>query len=406
MALVANSYPDMREFCATHVRVGKRTPVGRLSLLREIIGEECDIQSRRALGMRTYETKTGYDNIKGTNFLGLAFQQRISPFPYKQENTQAAIAFISMFSKSSIAGVLLAAAFFVQAKRNAIMKRGQTKQYNGRFERRQDDTAATNTPTYSTIQNSTCVTAPEVTEGPYYVANELLRTDLREDQAGVDLVLDIGVIDTTTCTPLEDALVEIWNCNATGAYAGFTTASLGAPPGGSPPNGSPPTKRSTSMSDQYTWLRGGYATNSEGMVEFKTIYPGYYTSRTVHIHTMVQTNYSVATNGSIISHAGQVRHIGQIFFDEDLNDQVLVQPAYINTTQTRTLNNGDSVLAEQNTDGYNAFADAELLGSDVSEGVLAYITLGVDTTHTSSIVSTNYVTAASGENAAEATAAA
>ncbi|CAE6531092.1 unnamed protein product [Rhizoctonia solani] len=352
-----------------------------------------------------------------------------------------------MFNKSSIAGILLAAAFAPmiaahpgevhvpltpaelsrrqlettrrhnvarscapqiaeytakrKAKRNAILKRGQTKQYNGRFGRREDDTAATNTPTYSTIQNSTCVTAPEVTEGPYYVANEFLRTDLREDQAGVDLVLDIGVIDTTTCTPLEDAMVEIWNCNATGAYAGFTAASLGAPP-----SGSSSTKRSTSMTDQYTWLRGGYTTNSEGMVEFKTIYPGYYTSRTVHIHTMVQTNYSVATNGSIISHAGQVRHIGQIFFDEYLNDQVLAQPAYINTTQIRTLNDDDSVLAEQNTDGYNAVADAELLGSDVSEGVLAYITLGVDTTHTSSIRSTNYVTAASDKNAAEATAAA
>ncbi|CAE6423432.1 unnamed protein product, partial [Rhizoctonia solani] len=288
-----------------------------------------------------------------------------------------------------------------KAKRNSIFKRGPKRQYNGRFAKRDDETAATNTPTYSTLQNSTCVTAPEVTEGPYYVANELLRTDLREDQAGVDLVLDIGVIDTTTCTPLADALVEIWNCNATGAYAGFTSASLGGPPGGNSP-----TKRSTSMSDQYTWLRGGYATNSEGIVEFKTIYPGYYTSRTVHIHTMVQTNYSVATNGSIISHAGQVRHIGQIFFDEDLNDQVLAQPAYINTTQIRTVNDDDSVLEEQNTDGYNAFADAELLGSDVSDGVLAYITLGVDTTHTSSIRSTNYVTLTSDENAAEATGAA
>ncbi|KEP46010.1 hypothetical protein V565_224450, partial [Rhizoctonia solani 123E] len=85
------------------------------------------------------------------------------------------------------------------------------REFNGgRFERRQDDTAPSNTPAYSIIQNSTCVTAPEVTEGPYYVANELLRTDLHGDQAGVDLVLDIGVMDTTTCTPLDNALVEIW----------------------------------------------------------------------------------------------------------------------------------------------------------------------------------------------------
>ncbi|CAE6466060.1 unnamed protein product [Rhizoctonia solani] len=288
------------------------------------------------------------------------------------------------------------------AKRKA--KRGMKvnrREFNGgRFGRRQDDTAATNTPTYSTIQNSTCVTAPEVTEGPYYVANELLRTDLREDQAGVELVLDIGVMDTTTCTPLDNALVEIWACNATGAYSGFTTATLEIPDG---TGGGP--MQSTAMSDQYTWLRGGYATNSEGMVEFNTIYPGYYTGRTVHIHTMVQTNYSIATNGSIISHAGQVRHIGQIFFDEDLNTQVLGQPAYLDTTQTRTVNDDDDILAAENADGYNAFAAAQLLGADVSEGVLAYITLGVDTSFQGSIVSTNYVTPSADSNVPAATAA-
>ncbi|CAE7178834.1 unnamed protein product, partial [Rhizoctonia solani] len=103
-------------------------------------------------------------------------------------------------------------------------------------------TATANSPTYSTIQNSTCVTAPEVTEGPYYVNNEYLRQDISEDQEGVPLVLDIGVIDVTTCQPLDQALVEIWHCNSTGQYSGFTTAQLGAPGGG---NGTAPGGNST-----------------------------------------------------------------------------------------------------------------------------------------------------------------
>jgi protocatechuate 3,4-dioxygenase beta subunit len=45
------------------------------------------------------------------------------------------------------------------------------------------------------------------------VSNEYLRQDLREDQQGVPLVLDIGVMDVTTCQPLDQALVEIWHCN-------------------------------------------------------------------------------------------------------------------------------------------------------------------------------------------------
>ncbi|QRV96241.1 intradiol ring-cleavage dioxygenase [Ceratobasidium sp. AG-Ba] len=276
-------------------------------------------------------------------------------------------------------------------------------------------TATANSPTYTTIQNSTCVTAPEVTEGPYFVNNELLRQDIREDQAGVELVLDIGVMDVTTCTPLDQALVEIWHCNSTGSYSGFTTASLGAPPDGgmgggnntnsvitmtatnssaAAPTGAPGGGSggggSTAMTDQLTFLRGGYATNSEGMVEFLTTYPGYYSGRTVHIHTMVHTNYSVATNGSIISHAGQVRHIGQIFFEDDLNNKIVNQGVYANTTQSRTYNTEDSILDSENADGYNAYASTELLGETETDGILAYITIGVDTTFEGSITTTNY----------------
>lgn len=301
-------------------------------------------------------------------------------------------------------------------------------------------TASAQSPTYSTIQNSTCVTAPEVTEGPYYVSNELLRQDIRETQEGVELILDIGVMDVTTCQPLDQALVEIWHCNSTGSYSGFTTASLGLPPDGgaggnatapvgnatasatvsatdSATNSSSPVPTgtpggggggggSTSMSDQLTFLRGGYATNSEGMVEFLTTYPGYYTGRTVHIHTMVQTNYSVATNGSVISHAGQVHHVGQIFFDDTLNDQIVTQGVYADTTQSRTTNAEDSILDSENADGYNAYASTELLGETETDGILAYITIGVDPTFVGSITSTNYVTAGLDDSTTTATAAA
>ncbi|KAB5588551.1 hypothetical protein CTheo_8009 [Ceratobasidium theobromae] len=279
-------------------------------------------------------------------------------------------------------------------------------------------TASADSPTYSTIQNSTCVTTPEVTEGPYYVNNELLRQDIREDQEGVELVLDIGVMDITTCTPLDQALVEIWHCNSTGHYSGFTSANGGGVGGGSgnmtmpsgnmtaptgtdsgtasmaiPTGGAGGGGGSTSMTDQESFLRGGYATNSEGMVEFFTTYPGFYTGRTVHIHTMIHTNYSVATNGSIISHAGTVRHIGQLFFDDELNEVILSQGVYANTTETRTYNTEDSILDSENADGYNAYASTELLGETETDGILAYITIGVDPTFETSITSTNYMTA-------------
>jgi protocatechuate 3,4-dioxygenase beta subunit len=38
---------------------------------------------------------------------------------------------------------------------------------------------------------------------------ELLRTDISDGMDGVPLLLDVGVMDVTTCTPLENALVDV-----------------------------------------------------------------------------------------------------------------------------------------------------------------------------------------------------
>ncbi|KAG8746869.1 hypothetical protein FRC10_003391 [Ceratobasidium sp. 414] len=161
-----------------------------------------------------------------------------------------------------------------RAKRRSLMKRATS-------------TSTAAAAKYTTIQNrpleqmltsyvhkTTCVTAPEVTEGPYYINNEYYRTDLRESQKGVNLVLDIGIMDTRTCKPLPAALVELWACNATGAYGGFTT--------------------SGSLSDKFTWLRGGSETNANGVVEA-------HTGRTIHIHTMVHTDWTKSANGQVIT---------------------------------------------------------------------------------------------------------
>ncbi|CUA67340.1 hypothetical protein RSOLAG22IIIB_13403 [Rhizoctonia solani] len=308
------------------------------------------------------------------------------------------------------------------AKRKAkrgLVERNKPAAPDGHRPRRQDQSGATSSaptahsPTYATIQNSTCVAAPEVNEGPYFINNEHLRQDISEDQDGVPLVLDIGVMDVTTCQPLEQALVEIWHCNATGQYSGFTTAKLDPRSGNAPTGGNNPVpfnsttstgagstkttltgvrgRRVPGMTDQLTFLRGGWATDSEGMVEFKSIYPGYYSGRAVHIHAMVQTNYSVAANGSIISHAGSLRHIGQLFFDDSLSDKIVTQGVYANTTQRRVYNSKDGIMDDQNADGYNAIVSTELLGESETDGILAYITIGIDPTFVGSITSTNYV---------------
>lgn len=81
----------------------------------------------------------------------------------------------------------------------------------------------TEAPYYDTIQNDTCILTEEVTSGPYiWPQSQTLRQDIREGQAGIPFILDIGVLDVETCEPLPDVLVDIWHCNATGSYSSFT----------------------------------------------------------------------------------------------------------------------------------------------------------------------------------------
>lgn len=67
---------------------------------------------------------------------------------------------------------------------------------------------------------TTCVLAPVITDGPYYVWGELIRQNVVEDQysSGVPMYLEVQYIDINTCQPLEGLYVDVWNANATGVY--------------------------------------------------------------------------------------------------------------------------------------------------------------------------------------------
>ncbi|KAJ3526920.1 hypothetical protein NMY22_g9976 [Coprinellus aureogranulatus] len=156
---------------------------------------------------------------------------------------------------------------------------------------------------------------------------------------------------------MSNAFVELWAANATGLYGGYPTGQ--------------PTHVKTD-----TFLRGGYFTNPQGIVEITTIYPGYYAGRTGHIHVMVHNNWQAQTNGTLLSSAGSVNHIGQFFFDEVWNDRVFARAPYNTTRQPRTLNSQDFILIMA---GRSSFVNLQYLsGSSLDGGLLGYITVVVD----------------------------
>jgi len=132
-------------------------------------------------------------------------------------------------------------------------------------------------------ESASCELTTELTEGPFYFDVDSIRRDISGGREGTRLRLALRVRDAESCKPIENAIVDVWHCDALGIYSGFESASQGAGgggPGGGSGGGSGPT-------DEKTYLRGAQATNGDGIVEFVTVYPGWYRGRTVHIHTKV-----------------------------------------------------------------------------------------------------------------------
>ncbi|EEB99800.1 hypothetical protein MPER_00423, partial [Moniliophthora perniciosa FA553] len=95
---------------------------------------------------------------------------------------------------------------------------------------------------------------------------------------------------------------------------------------------------------------------------------------------------------TLVSHAGSLLHIGQMFFEESWNDQVYALSPYTeNTENSRTYNDEDDILEQENADGNSAYLALELLGESIQDGILGYITIGVNSSASYSIINTNYL---------------
>jgi protocatechuate 3,4-dioxygenase beta subunit len=166
---------------------------------------------------------------------------------------------------------------------------------------------------------ATCTLSPEQTEGPYYFDVDSIRGDIREDRPGMPLRLVMRVQDSAACTPIANAVVDIWHCDAGGVYSGFESASQGGPGGGA-------------RTDDETYLRGAQVTNADGIVEFTTIYPGWYRGRTVHIHTKVHLDSSTLLTS-------------QLYFDEQVTAAVYQTAPYASRSGRDTFNDGDGIFS-------------------------------------------------------------
>ena len=181
--------------------------------------------------------------------------------------------------------------------------------------------------------------SPEMVEGPYYSRGGEYRANLRDGQSGQKLDLTITVVNAENGEPVAGVDVDLWHCNATGYYSGYDID-----PDGIPTNISNGQK----ATNDETFLRGKLTTDAQGQVTFQTIYPGWYTLRTPHIHLKIFEGENCNTTT-------------QLYLPENLTQELYRTADYARNVEQDTFNNTDLVIG--NTD-----VDIDSLWIEVEQG--------------------------------------
>jgi protocatechuate 3,4-dioxygenase beta subunit len=165
-----------------------------------------------------------------------------------------------------------------------------------------------------------CVVKPEMTEGPYFVDEGLDRSDIRSDPSdgsvaeGTLFTLGLRVLRIADgeCSPLPDAVVDLWHCDALGVYSDVAQeGTVGR-----------------------KFLRGYQVSNRAGRVRFVTILPGWYRGRTVHFHIKIQTT---GTDGN------PYEFTSQLYFTEEFKAEYLAADPYAAKGAPDTTNAADGI---------------------------------------------------------------
>jgi protocatechuate 3,4-dioxygenase beta subunit len=194
------------------------------------------------------------------------------------------------------------------------------------------------------------VLTPELTVGPYFVDEKLNRSDLTTNTTdsnvlnATPLTLTMTIMEyaASGCSALVGAQVDVWHADAAGIYS----------------------DESVENTTGQTFLRGYQITDSNGAVTFKTVVPGWYSGRTIHIHVMIRT---LSSSGSVLT-----EFTTQLFFDQTLlNALTTTVSPYSSRGAPDTSNAQDSI--------YSSATQLTLTNATSSGGYTASITIGVQT---------------------------
>jgi protocatechuate 3,4-dioxygenase beta subunit len=170
---------------------------------------------------------------------------------------------------------------------------------------------------FTTGLGTSCALTCAATVGPCYAAT-LERKDISEGHDGLPVRLAFLLVDES-CTPIQGATVDIWHAAAEGLYSGDDASDF--------------CTSGDATARAARWFRGVQTSDAGGRVDFNTCFPGWYSSRTIHIHFTVRIN-------------GTEYVTSQLFFADALDDEIVdTQPLYNTRGPRDTTNQDDTVIS-------------------------------------------------------------
>jgi protocatechuate 3,4-dioxygenase beta subunit len=121
-----------------------------------------------------------------------------------------------------------------------------------------------------------CVLTPRENLGPFSLYTDIsdamgafTRDDITDDRTGAPMRLKLTILNVNNdCAPITDVHAYVWHCDKDGYYSGYEY-----------PDGVDTTGE--------IFLRGVQTTDSNGEVNFISIYPGWYDARSTHVHVRI-----------------------------------------------------------------------------------------------------------------------
>lgn len=189
---------------------------------------------------------------------------------------------------------------------------------------------------FASVTATSCTLTCQATLGPCHTGS-VLRSDVSDGKNGVPVRLLLRILDAS-CTPVSGAFVEIWHTDYRGIYSGNISNMC-----------------NTAAEDKAaSFMRGYQVTDSNGVVAFDTCFPGWYSSRLVHIHFRIQKgSYQSADNASSWV-------VSQLLFAD-----TVVQDLFSNVSLYSTYGIPDTLIAQHDDTVFGSTSDVSPYVCDV-----------------------------------------